>query len=532
VTLLACARAQVAAEVRMRLRAPGTVFAVLGILALSFLWLPDPGSNAVAISWSTRAGQRLTGLYTSAFVGTASAALAGLFLSLIGFYLVAGSVRRDRESGVGAILAATPLTKTAYLSGKLAALTVYLMTVGLAALASGILVFVRYGSGPFVFWQFLAPFLTFVTPALTFTAALALLFDATPGLRGRGGLVAYFFVWSFGLIAMPAQLHDGADRPALAAVFDPTGIAALLAQIDAQSDVKPGSVSIGVEITDTHLPQVPWRIAYLRPGFVALRLLSLCWAIVPLAASVALFDRFDPARRRARVPRRDRAPFALAASNEPAAARTVRLSRIEASPSAWGAILAEARLVWLSASWLRWPLAASALAAGLLPGAATRGALAAFLLLLAPILAEVAAREALSGTRGLVQAQAGVPASLVLWKAGAVLVFVLAFGSLALLRTAAEDLQRALALAGGLVFVAALSVACGVVTGGGKLFTGVYTTQWYLAINGAGFLDFSGAFGGGLGLGARTAYLAAAAAALLIAWAIEAWRTRPTPVGA
>jgi ABC-type transport system involved in multi-copper enzyme maturation permease subunit len=534
-SLLTCVRAQVAAEVRTRLRSPGTVVAVLAILVASFLWIPDPASGAVSISWTTQQGQRQTGLYTSAYVGTAAASLAGVFLSLIGFYLVAGSVRRDRESGVGAILAATPLSRTAYLAGKLAAHTVYLHAVGLAALASGVIVFLRYGTGPFIAWQFLVPFAAFVPASLAFTAGVALFFDTTPGLRGRGGPVVYFFAWSFGLVILPLALQGGVERTARyqgPIVFDPTGMATLMAQIESQADVKPGTASVGIEYSDTPTQRVEWQSRYLNTRFLLTRLLSLGWSLAPLALSVWFFDRFDPARTRQASRRRgllarfrSRATdSAQPTSADDGASRRTHLDSVPTAPSLWGAVAAEARLVWLTASWLRWPLLAAALGAAVLPGDATRVGLAAFLLLLAPILSEVAAREDLAGTRGLVQSQPGVPRSMVLWKAGAVLLFVLGLGLPATLRAAAEAPARGLAMATGLAFVAALSVACGATSGGGKLFTGLYTALWYLAVNGAGALDYCGAFGGGLGIATRVTYLAAGVTMLAFAWGVERWR--------
>ena len=65
------------------------------------------------------------------------AILSGIFLTMGGFYLVAGSVRRDRERGVGAILAATPLSKTAYLGGKFAAHFAYLLVLDAARARGG-----------------------------------------------------------------------------------------------------------------------------------------------------------------------------------------------------------------------------------------------------------------------------------------------------------------------------------------------------------------------------------------------------------
>ena len=60
----------------------------------------------------------------------------------------------------------------------------------------------------------------------------------------------------------------------------------------------------------------------------------------------------------------------------------------------------------------------SAILAGVL--ARPDAARAAFLVLLVPVIAEVAAREDLAGTRALVYSQPGVPSSPVLWKAAAV----------------------------------------------------------------------------------------------------------------
>ena len=85
-------------------------------------------------------------------------------------------------------------------------------------------------------------------------------------------------------------------------------------------------------------------------------------------------------------------------------------------PTATRAMLAEARLIWESASWIKWPLALAAILAGLLPGNLAQGI---FLVLLVPVISEAAAREDLAGTRSLVFSQPGVPASPVLWKAAA-----------------------------------------------------------------------------------------------------------------
>jgi hypothetical protein len=192
-------------------------------------------------------------------------------------------------------------------------------------------------------------------------------------------------------------------------------------------------------------------------------------------------------------------------------------------PSLPGAALAEARLVWDLASWLKWPMLCAALAAAFTPVGT-----AVFLLLLAPVISEAAARESLAGTRALVFSQPGVPRATLIWKAASLALFVLAFGAPAALRAFAASIAHGVALVSGLLFVAAFAVSAGSLTGGGKLFTAVYTALWYVALNGeaAGPLDYCGAFGGGLDAGVRLAYLGIGIGALALAHVVEERRQR------
>jgi ABC-type transport system involved in multi-copper enzyme maturation permease subunit len=152
---LAPVAAQIEAELKMRLRSFATLAALLAFLAAAFLWLPDPGGNTSSLSWHAPDGTVVAPVYTSGYVGLAITLLGAVMLTLFGFFLVAGSVRRDREKGVGAILAATPISGTAYLCGKFAAHAAYLFVVAALALPAGLVRFARWGEGPFLPGDFL-----------------------------------------------------------------------------------------------------------------------------------------------------------------------------------------------------------------------------------------------------------------------------------------------------------------------------------------------------------------------------------------
>ena len=59
------------------------------------------------------------GIYTSAWIGALIAMTTTCFVSLVGFYIVKSAIDRDRQTGVGQILAATPLSKAAYTLGQI-----------------------------------------------------------------------------------------------------------------------------------------------------------------------------------------------------------------------------------------------------------------------------------------------------------------------------------------------------------------------------------------------------------------------------
>jgi hypothetical protein len=498
--------AQISAELKMRLRSFATPVALAAFCAAAFLWIPDPKSNAASLTWEI-GGQAQSPVYTAGYLGLSVAILSCIFLPLGGFYLVAGSVRRDRERRVGAILAATPLSKTAYLGGKLAAHIAYLVVLDLFALLMGLAAFLRYGAGPFSLSAFAGPYLVLTVPVLVVVASFAVFFDVTPGLRGRGGLVIWFFFFLFGLVKLPLDLTgadlDPKERTTIGKpVFDPAGIATDVWLLAKTLPKEAKSISSGHVSFDTKkIERVPWKGIAVTPELLAMRAANMALALLPFLLAVLIFDRFDPARGRlrarkpgmgvaARISERFRRRAAIAddaQAGSPDAA--VALTPVSARPSALGAVLAEARLIWESASWIKWPLAVAAILAGALPGEV---APAVFLILLVPVIAEVAAREELAGTRALVFSQPAVPSRPILWKCAAVAVFLLALGMPMTVRAFTVSPARGAECAAGLLALAGISVAFGSLTSGGKLFSGVFLAVWYMALSGLPEADVTG----------------------------------------
>jgi hypothetical protein len=508
----------------MRMRSMATPIAVVAFIAAAFFWIPDPKSNNTSLSWQLPDGRVQSPLYSAEYVGFAISVLSGIFLTLGAFYLVAGSVRRDRERGVGAILAATPLSKAAYLGGKFAAHCVYLLVLAVLGLAAGLVAFVRFGAGPFSLFDFTVPYFLATIPAIAIVASFAVFFDVTPGLRSRGGLVLWFFVFIFVLIKLPldlsgqdvddssAETRPGRTRP----VFDPAGLATHQWRVRQSLPDGIRGISTGYVMHGKPFERVPWKGAPVTADLVAMRALNLLLALAPLGLAILVFDRFDPSRGRFR--RRSRKPK-IGVSPEVFGFAEVStksgLTPVNPRPRAAGAIVAEARLIWESASWIKWPLALAAILAGLLPGNMAQGI---FLALLIPVVSEAAAREEMAGTRALVFSQPAVPRSLALWKTASIGLVVLMLGMPMTVHGLLESPVKGLACVVGLAALAALCAALGSLSSGGKLFTGLAIAFWYAAMSGAPHADMTGALGKSPAVGLSLVYLGAGA--LLVAAAV------------
>jgi hypothetical protein len=525
---LAALAAQIGAETRTRLRSTGTIFTVLVLFAAAFAYIPPPNGRRVSIMWES-AGEQVSGTYSAGFVGAVVGMLTAMLLPLVGFYLVTGSVRRDLERRVWPIVAATPTSAASYLLGKWVASVAYLLVLASLALVPAAVIFAQHGTGPFSLVDLLLPWLLMAPPAMMFTAAMALLFDVTPGLRGRGGYVVWFFAFGFLFMAIPGmfgRIMDPDPTNDRLTSYDPSGLVLFDRLLDRSMPEPVGSISMGVVILDEPVRRVAFPRLRLDGELVVTRLASAAWSAAPLLAAIGMFSL----TRRLAAPggrRRERkAAVATAVAGGEVMATALPPATLHprpTRPSAGRSIVAELILIWTAASWLKWPLLLSAVASLALPGDARAAAMAAFLLLLAPPLAEVAAREALAGTAPVTFAQPGVPRSVVAWKAAAVLLFVALVGLPVVLGAVLRSAAHGGAMALALLFVAGAAVGLGYLTGGGKLFLGAYTALWYMAIQNGSPLDFSGAFAGP-DLGKGGLFVAVAAVALVAAAAVERGR--------
>ncbi len=436
------------------------------------------------------------GIYNSAWVGALMGVVTSTFLTLAGFYIVKGSILRDETTRVGQILAGTPMSKSFYTVAKfLGNFAVLAAMVAVMAAAALCMQMLRAEDRTVHLWTLLSPLLLYALPAMAFVAALAVLFETLPLLRGGLGNVIWFFAWTGLIVAgvAPAATHGG--QLSRADYFrDFTGMPTMMEQMrSAVLQVDPNFQN-GFSLSIGGAPPVHrflWTGVQWDATKVAARLLWFGYALAAALLASVFFHRFDPARGRfARRPEEtaERAPvLELAAArqlvqSDPWTSRLTPLPPASVQNRFFSVVVAELRLMLQGHRWWWYAVAGGLFIACLAaPLSASSGGiiLAAWIW---PILvwSQMGSREARYATGSLIFSaphalQRQLPA---VWVAG-VLVTLATGGGLAIRLLIAGDVRDLAGFAVAVCFIPSLALALGVLTGSSKFFEALYTAWWY-----------------------------------------------------
>jgi len=486
---------------------------------------------------SLRLGQYRS-VYTSAWIGVMVSLITTTFLSLVGFYIVKNAVDRDRQTGVGEILASTPLSRTAYLLGKfLSNFAVLASMLGVLALAAIAMQFLVAEDRSFHPWALLSPFLLLSLPALALTAALALLFETVRLLRGGFGNVAWIFLWSL-IIGLPGAINTPR--------FDPSGLWTVFRSVvpAAQSAIPGYKDAFSLTVADPtvrvfpgfHYEGISWTT-----DEVLLRVTWLAVAFGLILLSALFFDRFDPARTGSKAhakPKQKGEAAEAEASKVRSSMETLATVSVSLKPLADGGrasnfmsiFVAELRLALKGYPWWWYAVAVGlVIAQAAAPLEISRGLLlgAAWIW---PILiwSALGTREARFGTQQLLFSCPRIlPRQLpAAWLAGVTLAALLGTGT-ALRLGVAGQAAALFAWAAGALFIPSLALALGVWTGTSRFFEGLYTTLWYIGpLNRVRGLDFTGGGSGPQAGQVAWMYLSISAILLAAAFARRARQLR------
>lgn len=443
------------------------------------------------------------GEFNSAWVGAMMSLIATFFIGWFGFFLIKGSVARDRETGVGQIIATTPLTRLLYLIGKwLSNFAVLMAMVTVLALAAIAIQFLQGENTQIQLFPFLSPFVFIVTPLMALVAAAAVLFESIPFLRGGFGNIIYFFAF---ISFLPLFMENPTLKqyPAL----EPTGLGILASEMgkavtafypEYSGDFSLGGGFVGATKVFT------WNGVHWTTEMIFARSSLIALAVLVIVSAALFFDRFDPSRSKPKPvklgttkPDRSNATTARAIAN-------VQLTPLNKAANRFGffhVFIAEIRLLLKGQRWWWYAVMAGIIIACLAVPSADVRAYALPIAWVWPILlwSAIGNREIHNNVQQMTFSSASpllrqLPAQ---WLAGWVVTLMVSIGAVIRL-TVMGDTAGLLALLSGTIFIPSLAIALGVWSRTSKLFEVLYMIIWYLGpMNKVLELDFIGAHGNG-----------------------------------
>jgi hypothetical protein len=508
-------------------------YSFLVILALTvyagYLFVPPEGADYLVLQLGLKRG-----IYNSSWIGLMFGFIAAMHLTLLGFYLVKNAVERDRQTGVGQIIATTPISKPIYVMGKwmsnLAVLTLVLSTMTIMAV---IMQLIRAEDPTVNFWALVAHIWLMGLPVLAIAAAVAVLFESISLLRGGLGNVAYFFIWLIAIISVLSGAFDEATRLARP-TNDILGFTRPMADIQqqvlaAEPDAYIGSGLI-VPLRGREASTFVWDGFGWTVKVVLERMMWLVIAVIIGLVSAIPFDRFDPARSRLRlkptgffsrlqrrigaVQRGDllhRTASEAVGLQEVTAAHLTPLEAKSIGGRFFGVLVAEIKLM-LKGQNLIWYTGTIGLIIACLVSPfddVQRYLFPAVWLWPVIIWSQLGMRERRHNTSQMVfsiphPVSRQIPA---MWLAG--VIFTVITGSGAWLRLALMGQTNGLsAWFVGAFFVPALALALGVWVGNSRAFETIYPLLWYIGvINQIPTFDYAGVTVEGLLMGMPVVYL-------------------------
>jgi ABC-type transport system involved in multi-copper enzyme maturation permease subunit len=445
------------------------------------------------------------GEFNSAWVGAMMSLIATFFIGWFGFYLVKGSVARDRETGVGQIMATTPLTRPLYLIGKwLSNFAILMSMVAVLALGAIVIQFLQGENTQINLFAFLSPFIFIVMPLMALVAAIAVLFESIPFLQGGFGNIVYFFAF---ILFLPLFMENSTLKQYQA--FEPTGLGVLASEMGkAVTAIYPeydGDFTLGGG--DAPATRVfTWNGIQWTPEIILARFSFFAFAILLIFLAALFFDRFDPSRSKPRRMNASRnaspsAPEIVSTSQAVSTPHLTPLNKAANRFSFFNVLMAELKLLLKGQRWWWYVIMAGIIIACLVnPSAAVRE----FALPIAWVWT-ILVWSAI-GNRGIhnnVQQMAFSSASPLLqqlpaqWLAGFIVTLLVSLGAI-IHFTVDGDMTGLLALLSGAFFIPSLALACGVWSGTSKLFEILYMLIWYLGpLNKLTALDYIGSHGNG-----------------------------------
>jgi hypothetical protein len=256
-------------------------------IACTFVPAPDAAYTTVRVG-------KFVGDYNSSWIGYVTAMMTSMFLSLIGFFLINNSVKKDIETEVGMIIATTRVSNFKYLLSKLISNFMVLLSImGLVFAMSIAVFFFRSHGFPFEISEFVLPYLFVTVPSLFFISSLAVVGEVFFGKRSVIQYIGFFFL--FNVVVANVQMKRGSD---MLTYLDPFGVKVISwgMEKDVKSKYEEDAriTSMGFNFSEKRevktfvFDGIQWPI-----GFLLSRIVWIGFGLLLVFISSKFFHRFD-----------------------------------------------------------------------------------------------------------------------------------------------------------------------------------------------------------------------------------------------
>lgn len=255
-------------------------------LFIAFGLIPAPDANYVTMKFGD-----FTGEYNSEWIGIVTALLSSIFLSLAGFFLISGSIKKDIDSRIGHIIGSTRISNSTYILTKVASNFLVLFTILTVIFVVSICLFFLYGKGfTFRHKEFLIPYAFIAIPSLFFVASFTVVLEV---LFPKRTIIQYgIYLLVFFTTLFSSTVTDSTLSTDIFGIQYPTNnMASQIQDVHPNHDVQ---LTVGVVAGKVN-PDNKVRIRSIDfPGnYISNRIFWMIFAIVLAFLSSLFFHRFD-----------------------------------------------------------------------------------------------------------------------------------------------------------------------------------------------------------------------------------------------
>ena len=441
------------------------------------------------------------GVINSAWVGGTMTVAVSFLLGFVGFYIVKGSVSRDYETGVGQIMATTPLTRPLYMLGKWLSNFAVLGMAVFIMLLEGIAMQLLLGTAGFDIVALAKPLIVIALPSVALIAAFAVLFESVSWLRGGLGNVLYFFFFLIMLVVSGETIDIGKADFAINPYLDFSGWQIVGDSVSRAAQAAYPEINGGFTFSVTPLDAPKlfiWNGIAWTPDIYLSRLVFLALTIGLVMISALFFDRFNPSRlqpiKRTKNDSIAPTPAPALEVTPPSSIKLTPLASTQTSFRFDALFVAELKLFLKGQRWWWYVIALGLVIAQLTsPLETTRILLLVGWVWHILILSGLGNRENRFDTRQIVFSAPRpllnqLPAA---WLSAFVVTALLGSGALFKFIFMGETFSI-LGWLTGILFIPSLALALGVVTGSSKAFEVLYIFWMYTLTQKFPALDFAG----------------------------------------